>query len=60
MMRVGGWSDFKTMRKIYTKLAEQDKSAAVQKDGAVLFRRRAGRGNRKAFVNPFVKSHVKI
>lgn len=30
-MRVSGWSDFKTMRKIYTKLAEQDKSAAVQK-----------------------------
>ena len=30
-MRVGGWSDFNTMRKIYTKLAERDKSAAVQK-----------------------------
>ena len=30
-MRVGGWSDYKTMRKIYTKLAERDKSAAVQK-----------------------------
>ena len=30
-MRVGGWSDFNTMRKIYTKLAERDKSAAAQK-----------------------------
>lgn len=30
-MRVGGWSDYKTMRKIYTKLAERDKSAAAQK-----------------------------
>ena len=30
-MQVGGWSEFNTMRKIYTKLAERDKSAAVQK-----------------------------
>lgn len=30
-MRVVGWSDYKTMRKIYTKLAERDKSVAVQK-----------------------------
>ena len=30
-MRVGGWSDFQTMRKIYTKLAAQDESEAARK-----------------------------
>ena len=30
-MRVGGWSDFQTMRKIYTKLAEKDNLKSVKK-----------------------------
>ena len=30
-MRVGGWSDFQTMRKIYTKLAEKDNIKSVKK-----------------------------
>ena len=30
-MQVGGWSDFQTMRKIYTKLAEKDKLKSVKK-----------------------------
>lgn len=30
-MSVGGWSDFGTMRKIYTKLSEADKQQAVEK-----------------------------
>lgn len=30
-MRIGGWSDFQTMRKIYTKLAEKDNIKSVKK-----------------------------
>ena len=30
-MRIGGWSDFQTMRNIYTHLAEQDAAAAANK-----------------------------